>query len=423
MSPILRILLVCLVVQAASAKFSFGSDILATLKGVKQIVSGQSLQSCTYNDFMKYVPSGYPVQLHQVVTEDGFKLNMFRIQKQGTQIRNGLPVVMLQHGIDSSSLAWVTNGPTDSFAFILANAGYDVWLGNNRGNRFSREHISLKPWEKAFWAWSFQQMAQYDVPAAFKKIRETTGAQKITYVGHSQGTTQMFAALADKDTNYKIAPYLEAFHAFAPVLFLTNTKIAPLQLAKKLEHTFQSAINLLHLHHFSLGKCDFDPNLITKYQKECSSKQCNFDWMTDPNANTINYQTYGYSENSSPGGYSTQCLVHFAQLIAQNRQAPYFSKYDYGSYEENKKHYGQNIPPLYDLGLIRSKVFLYMGESDQLADSTDVKMIPANLPNAQVKLTPVPRWGHCVFTEPADKGAFYRSVMAAFPASVRAAQK
>jgi pimeloyl-ACP methyl ester carboxylesterase len=420
MSPLLKIFLVCLAVQAATASFSFGKqDFLSSLKLVKQTVLGDKLQSCTYGDFMKYVPAGYPVEMHEVVTDDGFKLNLFRIQKQGTQIRKGLHPVILQHGIDDSALAWVQDGPTDSFAFMLANAGYDVWLGNNRGNRFSREHVSLKPWEKAFWAWSFQQMAQYDQPANFRKIRQITGAQKITYVGHSQGTTQMFAALADKETNPKIAPYLEAFHAFAPVLFLTNTKIAPLQLAKKLEHTFQSAMNLLHLHHFGLGKCDFDPNLVTKYQNECSKKQCNFDWMTDPNPKTINYYWYGYSENASPGGYSTQCLVHFAQLIAENRKAPYFSKYDYGSYEENKKHYGQNIAPLYDLGLIKSKVFLYMGDSDQLADSTDVSMIPAQLPNAQVKLLPQKSWGHCAFTQPNDKGAFYSSVINSISMSAR----
>src|SRR3990167_7792796 len=205
MSPLLKGLLVCLAVQTATAKISFGAgDLFATLKDVKQIVTGQQLQSCTQGDFMKYVPSGYPVQQHQVITEDGFKLNMFRIQKQGTQIRNGLPVVMLQHGIDSSSLAWVTNGPTDSFAFILANAGYDVWLGNNRGNRFSREHVSLKPWEKAFWAWSFQQMGQYDVPAAFKKIREVTGAKKIFCGGNRKEPPQIFAAWADK--SYFLGP-------------------------------------------------------------------------------------------------------------------------------------------------------------------------------------------------------------------------
>ena len=49
-------------------------------------------------------------------------------------------------------MVWVVNDlKIGAPAFILADAGYDVWIGNNRGTKYGMRHISLGHKDPKFW--------------------------------------------------------------------------------------------------------------------------------------------------------------------------------------------------------------------------------------------------------------------------------
>ena len=77
---------------------------------------------------------------------------------------------------------------------MLSDSGYDVWLGNNRGNFLSQNHINLTIDQKQFWNFDFEDMGLYDIPAFIDFILKKTDGKNINgkvaaYVGHSEGTT------------------------------------------------------------------------------------------------------------------------------------------------------------------------------------------------------------------------------------------
>jgi len=69
-------------------------------------------------------------------------------------------------------MQWVMNYPEQSPAYVLADQGYDVWLGNNRGTYFGQKHLSLDPKNKDFWQWTWEEMGTYDLPATIEYILE-----------------------------------------------------------------------------------------------------------------------------------------------------------------------------------------------------------------------------------------------------------
>jgi len=54
---------------------------------------------------------------------------------------------------------------------LLFQEGFDVWLGNNRGTMYSREHKHLDPdADDDYWDFSHHEFAAFDLPQMTEKI-------------------------------------------------------------------------------------------------------------------------------------------------------------------------------------------------------------------------------------------------------------
>jgi len=165
---------------------------------------------------------GYTPEEHVVQTGDGYLLCIQRLPCKKGENRNlpgtptGKPVAYLHHGLLMNSEVWVCLTDEERcLPFVLVEQGYDVWLGNNRGNKYSRKSQHATPEQTAFWKFSMDEFCMRDIPDTIEYILATTAQSSLAYVGFSQGTAQAFAALSVfPQLNQKI----DVFIALAPAM-------------------------------------------------------------------------------------------------------------------------------------------------------------------------------------------------------------
>ena len=360
-------LIVGLTFLLASCTCNFGSESVVHMQAdTPNKVCGDQL-------FSEIVtPMGYPFTSHSTTTEDGYVLKLFRIQAKGTRITSGKPVVFLQHGLLDSADDWVINTEEHSLGLVLADAGYDVWLGNSRGNKYSRQNNHISPLRREFWHYSFQDMGRYDVKANIGYVLAFTGQEKLTYVGHSQGTSQMFAALGDATTAPYINSKVKKFIALAPVVYCSNFSN---QFFTRLAHStlLIDAAELFGVEEWLPGACS-----TTSAQSQFEHYVCVIDpllcnWVVsllDYNPKYDNVKRMPIYVEHNPSGTSLNTLLHYRQLMNSPKHAPIFRKYDFGA-AKNQKVYGQKTAPDFDLSQIQIPVRGFVGLDDSLGDPVD----------------------------------------------------
>ncbi|XP_072145028.1 gastric triacylglycerol lipase-like [Dermacentor andersoni] len=352
---------------------------------------------------------GYPVQEYTVTTEDLYDIMIQRIPHGRVPEpgqRAGKPVAFLMTGVLSSSADFVVNMPDQSLGFILADHGFDVWLGNVRGNSYSKHRI-LKRWQPKFWDFSFDEMIQYDLPAQIDAILAVTKMNSLLYVGWSQGTIIMFGLLATKpDYNQKV----RLFNAMAPAALVGHVKsnvrhVVPF--GAFIKGAFQAALNGPFLaRDTKIGK-KLWKEICASYGQGLTCKSI-FKFFNGAFPVEMNMTRFPVYMANNPAGSSVRNMFHIAQIMKANR----FQKFDWGLLK-NKIKYGQAKPPQYDLSKVTAPVALYWSEGDALVRPEDVTHLKMLLPNVVLSYkVAVPGFTHVDFAWSINaKNHLYKAIL------------
>ncbi|KAJ0172491.1 hypothetical protein K1T71_011630 [Dendrolimus kikuchii] len=379
----------------------FKLNILVIISVCSNLISeSEMLSKEAYLSVPKLISlNGYPVEKHRANTPDGYTLQMHRIpagrrsaRRTGEPSAKGKKAVLVMHGLLGSSGDFVIMGPDRSLAYILADAGYDVWLGNLRGNRYSA-HETWNKKDKRFWEYSFHEHGKYDIPSMIDQVLNVTGLKKIMYVGYSMGTTSFFTMMAQRpEYNQKII----SFVALAPAVYLDNIR----PLAKFLLETMDMPRTLERRGFIS---ANFGEGLMDFLLKNV----CN---MNNPHEDMCLMTLYSIVGDDYEQNDNSMTSVIFTRVQpASWRQLEHFGKIAIaGVFTSWNGGLSSPVKP-YKLSNVKVPVALLYGENDQLIERSQIMRLAKELKQAgvleEVRLScDWPKFNHLDFVFAKDVG-------------------
>ncbi|XP_048362808.1 lipase member M-like [Sphaerodactylus townsendi] len=352
------------------------------------VVSSEPVNPEVYMNVSEIIRhKGYQAEEYEVITDDGYILTINRIPHgKRPQSSNEKPVVLLLHGFALEGSSWVANMPNNSLGFMLADAGCDVWIGNNRGTTWSRKHQNLAINQEQYAAYSFDEMATYDLPAIINFILEKTGMPNLHFVGFSQGATEGFITFSSVPD---VASKIKMFYALAPLSTLKNSPSPYVKLLSLPDGMIK----------MFFGKTDF--LLRSEMKRNFTSRMCRSTmwkklcfWTLSiaggSKENHLNMSRIDVYKSRFPDSTSVQNLLHWGQIY----KTGLFRKFDYGS--ENQDRYNQSEPPAYNLEPMRVRTAIWYGENDWFADPANVEGLACQLHDVVYKCK-IPNWTHFDF--------------------------
>ncbi|XP_018008882.1 lipase 1 [Hyalella azteca] len=314
-------------------------------------------------------------------------LNEFNVTLDDAKRRTGRgtvrekEAVLLMHGFASSSADFVLGGPDSALGFMLADAGYDVWLGNFRGNAYSRRHASLQSDDAQFWRFSLDEVSRRDVPAMVDHIITTTHRPHIFYIGHSIGATMLALTCHIKP---KFANKIRHFSAMAPVGYGKMSQ-GPVKVMTNL-----ARITYKHKEEGGGAKAQVlsrDRSAVAFMWFFCGARSLAWKLCLSlltaaggRNTGLFRKEMLSLILAHFPAGTSVRLAAHLGQLLSSDG----LHKFDFGP-DDNAALYGQATPPRYDLSHTRVPTAVYWAVNDLLAPPQDVEEFIAALPNVTEK--------------------------------------
>lgn len=336
--------------------------------------------------------NGYKAEKHSVVTEDGYILTLHRILP-GENCARKKPV-LLMHGLIQGSEDMISAGP---FApgFVIAEECYDVWFGNVRGNKNSRKHIRLNPdKDLEFWKFSFDEMGLYDIPAMVDYVLEQTGAEKLIYVGFSQGSGTFFIMNSERP---EYAKKIGLFIGLAPSTRNLYSKSLVFREFSKGVDTFRYELEAFGIWELLSQRSPEVEVLNALCQNKLVAAilcEAITSVVDAPHIESITPEIEKRIFTYTPAGTSVTNFVKFAQAL----ESEVFQKMDYGS-EKNKEVYGSSKPPEYNFKASDVPTVVFHGLSDHIVDTKDVEWFLPKLPNVLDYIQVAdPLWTHLDMT-------------------------
>ncbi|XP_018019990.1 lipase 3 [Hyalella azteca] len=324
---------------------------------------------------------GYPYEEHFVTTRDGYVLTVHRISgPRGTKSGNANPrrkSLLLLHGFLMSSTGFLALGPEYSLGYILADAGYDVWLGNFRGNTYSRNHTSLNPdSNKSFWHFSRDEMSEYDVPAMIDHIITQTGHRQVIILGLSLGGTIGLMTA----TNRTVAEKIELIVSIASAGFLSL--FSQQNPRNKILSQLWRVLEKIGIYEVLPRKLVLIYALSTFCKRGSPGQSiCSIILASALGERFFIDDLYAMKKKMMPVIFANLFEGSSARTISHAAQPEYigFHKFDFGE-AENRRRYGHVTPPAYNVSRIPCPVALYWAENDPTTKTKDVRMLEETVP-------------------------------------------